>query len=167
MTKRTSIAGAAVERLAAAYVATRPAAFAIERTERVAAPPAVVYGRIASLRARDVWSPWVHLDAKRKLAHASPDRGAGARSEREGSQVGRGPLALTAVAPPRAVEMRLDLLAPSGAGTRIARRMGGRDGFLGRPRPSIVDMDEAIGVPLEQGLVALRDVAEVDSREET
>jgi hypothetical protein len=180
MTRRILMASAALALLAAAFVATRPAAFAIERTERVEAPAAVVYGHIASLRAMDVWSPWVRMDANLKLAYAGPESGVGARSEWEGPEMGRGRLTVTAVDPGREVEMRLDMLAPmaasnrilftlapAGAGTDVTWRMEGRNGFLGKFMTLIVDMDEMIGVPFEQGLAALKDVAEADAREET
>jgi hypothetical protein len=180
MTRRILMASAALALLAAAFVATRPAAFAIERTERVEAPAAVVYGHIASLRAMDVWSPWVRMDANLKLAYAGPESGVGARSEWEGPEMGRGRLTVTAVNPPDQVEMRLDMLAPmaasnrilftlapAGAGTDVTWRMEGRNGFLGKFMTLIVDMDEMIGVPFEQGLAALKDVAEADAREET
>jgi hypothetical protein len=43
--------------------------------------------------------------------------------------------------------------------------MEGHNGFLGKFMTLIVDMDEMIGVPFEQGLAALKDVAEADARE--
>jgi hypothetical protein len=78
-------------------------------------PPAVVYSHIASLRAMDVWSPWVRMD----VAYAGPESGVGARSEWEGPEMGRGRLTVTAVNPAREVEMRLDMLAPMAASNRI------------------------------------------------
>lgn len=178
MWKRIGIAGVLLGLAAVAFVATRPAEFAIERTQRVQAPPAVVYDHIASLRAMDVWSPWVRMDAQMKVSYAGPESGVGARSAWEGPEMGRGRLTVTAVAPGREVEMRLEMLAPmeasdrilftlapAGAGTDVTWRMEGRNGFLGKLMTLIVDVDEMIGGPFEQGLAGLRDVAEADARE--
>jgi len=179
MLRRILIGGAALALLAAAFVATRPAEFAIARTELVEAPPGVVYGHIASLRAMDVWSPWVRMDAQMKVAYAGPESGVGARSEWEGPEMGKGRLTVTAVTPGRVVEMRLEMLAPmaasnrilftlapAGAGTEVTWRMEGRNGFVGKAMTLLVDMDEMIGGPFEQGLLALKGVAEAGATQE-
>ena len=179
MWKRIGIAGGVLVLAAAAFVATRPEAFVVERTARVEAPPGVVYGHIASLRAMDVWSPWVHMDANMKVAYDGPESGVGARSSWEGPEMGKGRLTVTAVEPGREVEMRLEMLAPmaasnrilftlapAGAGTEVTWRMEGRNGFVGKAMTLLVDMDAMVGGPFEQGLLALKGVAEADAAKE-
>jgi hypothetical protein len=179
MLKRIVLIGGGLALAAAAFVATRPAHFVIERTERVEAPPAVVYSHIASLRKMDVWSPWVRMDAQMKVAYEGPDSGVGARSAWQGPEMGAGRLTVTGVTPERAVEMRLDMLAPmeasnrilftlapAGRATDVTWRMEGENGFVGKAMSLLVDMDEMIGGPFEQGLTALKDVAEADAAEE-
>ena len=177
---RIALGVLAVGVVAAAFVATRPAAFAVERSATIAAPPGVVYDHIASLRAMDVWSPWVRMDANLKVAYAGPESGVGARSSWTGPEMGEGRLTVTAVKPDREVEMRLEMLspmaatnrivftlAPAGAGTQVTWRMEGRNGFVGKAIGMFVDMDGMVGGPFEQGLAALRGVAEADAAKET
>ena len=157
----------------ALFVATRPAAFVIERSAAIAAPPDVVYGHIASLRAMDAWSPWVHMDARLKVAYDGPESGVGARSSWHGPELGDGRLTVTAVKPDREVEMRLEMLSPMAAtnrilftlapavgGTHVTWRMEGQSGFLGKAIGLFVDMDEMVGGPFEQGLAALASLVE-------
>ena len=161
---------------AAAFVATRPAAFAVERSALVAAPPGLVYAQIANLRAMDVWSPWVRMDPKLKVTYEGPESGVGARSSWQGPQMGEGRLTVTAVKPEREVEMRLEMrtpmpatnrilftLAPAAGGTQVTWRMEGRNGFVAKAIGLFVDMDAMVGGPFEQGLAALRGLVEVPS----
>ena len=179
MWKRIGIAGGVLVLAVAAFVATRPEGFVVERTERVEAPPGVVYEHIASLRAMDVWSPWVHMDANMKVAYDGPESGVGARSSWEGPEMGKGRLTVTGVAPGREVEMRLEMLepmaatnrilftlVPSGTGTEVTWRMEGRNGFVGKAMTLLVGMDRMVGGPFEQGLLALKGVAEADAAKE-
>jgi hypothetical protein len=179
MVKRIALIGGALVLVGAAFVATRPSAFVIERTELVEAPPGVVYAHIASLRAMDVWSPWVRMDAQMKVAYEGPESGVGARSSWQGPEMGAGRLTVTAVTPGREVEMQLDMLtpmeasnrilftlAPAGPATEVTWRMEGRNGFVGKAMTLFVDIDEMVGGPFEQGLLALKDVAEADTAEE-
>ena len=173
--------GALVVGLAgAAFVATRPAAFVIERSVAIAAPPGLVYDHIASLRAMDAWSPWVRMDADLKIAYEGPESGVGARSSWEGPEMGAGRLTVTAVKPEREVEMRLEMLSPmaatnrivftlarSAGGTQVTWRMEGRNGFVGKAFGLFMDMDNMVGGPFEQGLAALKGMAEADAAKET
>ena len=81
MRKRIALIALLVVVAAAAFVATRPSAFVVERTAAITAPPDVLYDHIASLRAMDVWSPWVRMDAELKVAYEGPESGVGARSK--------------------------------------------------------------------------------------
>ena len=161
---------------AVALVATRPSAFVVERSAVIAAPPGVVYGHIASLRAMDAWSPWVRMDAQIKVVYEGPESGVGARSAWEGPEMGQGRLIVTAVEPDREVEMKLEMLspmaatnrivftlAPSGGGTQVTWRMEGRNGFVGKAFGLFMDMDGMVGGPFESGLVSLAALAEADA----
>jgi hypothetical protein len=178
---RIALGALAIGLAAAAFVATRPAAFVIERTLAIAAPPDVVYGHIASLRAMDAWSPWVRMDPKLEVAYDGPERGVGARSSWEGPEMGAGRLTVTAVRPEREVEMRLEMLSPLAAtnrvvftleptstgGTQVSWRMEGRNGFVGKALGLFMDMDGMVGGTFEQGLAALKGTAEADAAKET
>lgn len=177
MWKRIALGAAALGVVAAGFVATRPAAFVVERSRQVAAPPEVVYGHIASLRAMDAWSPWVRMDPKLKIVYEGPESGVGARSSWEGPEMGAGRLTVTGVEPGREVEMQLEMLspmqatnrivftlAPAGAGTRVTWRMEGRHGFLGKAIGLFMDMDSMVGGPFESGLTSLAALVEADAR---
>jgi uncharacterized protein YndB with AHSA1/START domain len=174
---RLAIGALALGVAGSVFVAAQPSAFVVERSATIAAPPEVVYGHIASLRAMDAWSPWVRMDAQLKVAYAGPESGVGARSSWEGPEMGAGRLTVTAVKPGREIEMRLEMLspmqatnrivftlAPSGTGTQVTWRMEGRNGFVGKAVGLFMDMDGMVGGPFESGLVSLASLAEADAR---
>jgi hypothetical protein len=125
----------------------------------------------------DAWSPWAKMDPQMVTEYSGPESGIGARSAWEGPQMGRGRIAVTAAEPGRAVEMELEMLepmratnrilftlAPADGATRVTWRMEGTNGFVGKAASLVVDMEEMVGGPFEQGLAALREVAEADAR---
>ena len=178
MWKRIALGALVVCAAAAGFVAMRPAAFVVQRSAVIGAPPEVVYDHIASLRAMNVWSPWVRMDANLRLAYEGPESGVGARSAWQGPEMGSGRLTVTAVKPDREVELRLEMLTPmeatnrvvfalvpAGAGTQVTWRMEGRNGFVAKAFGLFMDMDGMVGGTFEQGLSNLKSVAEADARE--
>jgi uncharacterized protein YndB with AHSA1/START domain len=174
---RLAIGALALGVAGSVFVAAQPAAFVVERSATIAAPPEVVFDHIASLRAMDAWSPWVRMDSQLKVVYAGPERGVGARSSWESPEMGAGRLTVTAVKPGREVEMRLEMLspmqatnrivftlAPSGTGTQVTWRMEGRNGFVGKAVGLFMDMDGMVGGPFESGLTSLAALAEADAR---
>jgi hypothetical protein len=97
--QKLALAFVAIVLLFAGIVAMQPATFSIQRTLRIAAPPAVVAAQIENLRAMDVWSPWAHMDPELEIQYEGPEAGVGARSSWEGPQMGKGRLTVTAVQP--------------------------------------------------------------------
>jgi uncharacterized protein YndB with AHSA1/START domain len=173
MLRRTAISVLVLGVAAVAFVASQPSAFVIERSAAIDASPELVYRHIASLRAMDAWSPWVKMDAQMKVTYEGPEAGVGARSSWEGPEMGKGRLTITAVKPDREVEMNLEMLAPMQAsnrivftlaplpeGTRVSWRMEGTNGFVGKAMTLLMGMDEMVGGPFEQGLAALKVLAE-------
>ena len=173
MLKRTAITVLVLGVAAVGFVAAQPSAFVIERSAAIDASPELVYRHIASLRAMDAWSPWVKMDAQMKVTYEGPEAGVGARSSWEGPEMGKGRLTVTAVEPDREVEMKLEMLSPMQAtnrivftlvpaqeGTRVTWRMEGTNGFVGKAMTLLMGMDEMVGGPFEQGLAALKVLAE-------
>jgi hypothetical protein len=159
-----------------AVVAMQPSAFRIERTLAIQAPPEVILPHITSLRAMDVWSPWVKLDPKLKVDYAGPESGVGARSSWEGPEMGKGRLEVTGLEPPRKVEMRLEmlepmsasnrvtfLLEPSSAGTDVTWRMEGENDFAGKLFSLLMDMDQMVGGEFDRGLASLKALVETEA----
>lgn len=176
MWKKISLGLGGVVALLLAVVAWQPSSFTIERSAAIEAPAELVYAHIHSLRAMDAWSPWVKMDPQMQIRYEGPAAGVGARSTWEGPQMGAGRLTITAVKPAREVEMRLEMLEPmpatnrvrftlvrAGGATDVTWHMDGESGFVGKALGLVLDMDDMVGAPFEQGLASLKVLAEADA----
>ncbi len=176
MLKKIALGLAVVLLFLVAVVALQPAAFSVERTLAIQAPPEVVIPHIESLRAMDVWSPWVKMDPKTKITYQGPESGVGARSSWEGPEIGKGRLEITGLKPAREVEMRLEMLAPmagtnrvtfllepTSAGTDVTWRMEGRNDFVGKLFSLLMDMDQMVGGEFARGLASLEALLEAEA----
>jgi hypothetical protein len=116
------------------------------------------------------------MDPGMKVTYTGPESGVGASSSWTGPQMGEGRLTVTAARPGREIEMRLEMqrpmaatnhivftLAPAGAATRVTWHMDGANGFVAKAFQLVMDMDEMVGGPFEQGLAALEQVALSDA----
>ena len=157
-------------------VALQPSAFTVERTVAIQAPPEAIVPHIENLRAMDVWSPWVKMDPKMKIAYEGPVAGVGARSSWEGPQIGTGRLEITGIEPAREVEMTLEMLAPmaatnrvrfllepTAAGANVTWRMDGRNNFMGKLFSLLMDMDQMVGGEFAKGLASLKSLVEAEA----
>lgn len=161
----------------AGFVATRPAAFHVERSVTVQAPVATIEAQIVDFRAWNAWSPWVKLDPAMKKTFDGPATGVGAVYGWVGNdKVGEGRMTITEHEPGARVGMRLEFLkpweatsatafafAPEGAATRVTWTMDGTNDFLGKLMCLFVDMDKQIGGDFERGLASLRSVSEASA----
>lgn len=176
MRKRIALAVVALVAVLALVVALQPASFAVERSAAIQAPADLVFGHIQSLRAMDAWSPFAKMDPQMRISYGRPEAGVGARSSWEGPQMGSGSLTVTGVKPGREVEMQLEMrkpmaasnrilftLTPNGDTTQVTWRMEGRNGFLSRAIGLVMNMDRMVGAEFEQGLAALKTLAEADA----
>jgi hypothetical protein len=166
-----SLAG--VVALLAAVVATRPAAFRIERSISIAAPAPAIQVHVLDLKAWRAWSPWEQVDPDMARSYEGAAAGVGARYDWRGnSDIGSGRMTITEATPEK-VAIRLEFLepmaatnvatfafAPEGAGTRVTWAMDGTNGFMGKAVSLLLDMDQMIGAQFETGLAALKTVAE-------
>ena len=157
------------------FVALQPAAFSVERSLVIAAPPATIYPHIASLRAMDVWSPWAKMDPKLSTVYEGPESGAGARSSWRGPEMGKGRLEIKQATFPSSVDLELTMLEPMAAtnqihfqldpvaaGTEVTWSMRGQNGFLGKLFSLFMDMDTMVGGEFAKGLAALKGMAETE-----
>jgi hypothetical protein len=176
MLRKLLLALAALVAILVVFVALQPAAFSVERSHRIAAPPERIYPHIASLRAMDVWSPWAKMDPKLKTVYAGPDAGVGASSSWEGPEMGKGRLEITRAVAPREVDMQLTMLEPmaasneirfrlepEGADTAVSWSMSGRNGFVGKLFSLFLDMDTMVGGEFAKGLAALERQVHADA----
>ena len=178
MLKKIALTLGAVVVLAAVVIALQPSEFAIERSVSIEAPARLVYGHIASVRAMDVWSPWSKMDPQLQTVYDGPDSGVGARSSWEGPQMGKGRVTVTATAPDREIEMKLEMLAPmaatnrvlftlspSGETTAVTWRMEGANGFVGKAMSLVMNMETMVGDEFARGLGSLKTLVEAEAQQ--
>jgi hypothetical protein len=159
----------------AAFVATRPSEFRIERTTTIAAPGALVIEEINDFRRWAAWSPWEKLDPAMKREFSGPPAGVGASYHWAGNaEAGEGRMTIVESAPER-VAIRLEFLAPMQAtnevtfelgaaagGTDVTWAMTGRNDFMAKAAGLFMDIDALVGADFERGLADLTRV--VDAR---
>jgi hypothetical protein len=176
MAKKIALGLGATFALLIVVVAMQPSSFSVERSAVIEAPPGIVIAHIQDLRAMDAWSPWAKMDPQMKISYDGPESGVGASSSWEGPQMGKGLLTVTEVKPDREVEMQLDMLSPMaasnrilfslsplGAATEVTWRMEGERNFVAKALSLVMSMDEMVGVPFQNGLAALKAVAESEA----
>ena len=176
MLKKLALALGVLVAILIVYIAMQPSSFSIERSAVIEAPPDVVIAHIENLQAMDAWSPWAKMDPEMKIVYDGAYSGVSATSSWEGPKMGKGRLTVTAVKPGREVEMQLDMLSPMaasnrilftlsplGAATEVTWRMEGDQNFVGKALSLVMSMDEMVGVPFENGLAALKSVAESET----
>jgi uncharacterized protein YndB with AHSA1/START domain len=156
------------------YVATRPASFRIQRSIRIAAPREKLFAYVCDLHNFDAWSPWAPLDPAMRKTHSGPANGVGACYEWQGNnKVGHGRMEIVEAMAPERVLIKLDflkpfeahnmaeyLLAESGGETEFTWAMYGPNNFLSKVMGLFFNMDKMVGAQFEQGLDALKTVAE-------
>ncbi|HZP77997.1 MAG TPA: SRPBCC family protein [Pseudolabrys sp.] len=155
-----------------AYAATKPDAFAVQRTATINAPADRIMPLIDDLRAMGRWNPFEKdPEAKRTLSGA--ERGKGATYTWDGNrEMGAGRIQITDATATR-VAMTLDMsrpfeahnvveftLTPNGSGTNVTWQMKGEQPYLGKVMSTFIDCDKMVGSSFEQGLAKLKAIAE-------
>jgi hypothetical protein len=162
----------------AAFVATRPAQFHIERTATIKAPPDVTFAQVDDFHRWQEWSPWEKLDPTMKKTFSGPASGTGAAYAWAGNdKVGEGNMTITSAQPNEKVTIRLEFVKPWKAvnntvftfkpaadGTSVTWGMDGENNFLGKAFAVFMNMDSMIGTDFEKGLAALNTVAEAEAK---
>jgi hypothetical protein len=158
----------------AALIASRPAAFRLERSTVVAAPPAAVFAQLNDFRRWQAWSPWEHADPSMERTYGGAPSGVGATYAWKGNDdVGAGRMTIVESRPNERVGIRLEFLEPMRVtndvvfrlepapdGVRVTWTMSGEHGFFGKAFTLVADMDALVGAQFEHGLAALKSAAE-------
>jgi len=156
------------------YVATRPSAFHIERSARIAAPPPAVFAQVNDFHRWEAWSPWAKMDPNMKTTYSGAPAGEGAAYAWVGnSQVGEGKMTIIESEPADHITVRLEFLKPMAAtntamftfkpdagGTDVTWAMDGNNGFMGKAFSVFMNMDTMLGAYFEQGLGQMKVAAE-------
>lgn len=161
----------------AAFIATRPAEFMIERSATIRAPEEIVYANVSDFHEWAAWSPWERLDPEMQKTFEGPESGVGASYAWSGNDdAGEGRMTIVDAAPPERVVIQLDFikpwkathmtrfaLSPVADGTHVTWTMEGENDFIGKAVGVFMNMDELVGGDFEKGLASLREVAESEA----
>ena len=160
---------------AAAYVATRPDAYHVERSTTVDAPAATVFAQIDDLSVWKEWSPWEKKDPAMKRTLSATTSGVGATYSWEGNkEVGKGKMTIVDSRPGEKVTEKLEFIEPfqsqsevsftlkneSPTATKVTWAMNGKHNFVTKAMSVVKPMDGMIGKDFEEGLANLKKVAE-------
>jgi len=174
MFKKILLGLAALLAVLAAFVASRPADFKIERSVVINAPAAAAFPLVNDLPAANDWSPWSELDASMKHSYEGPATGVGSSHAWEGNdKVGSGKQTIVDSKPNELVRVKLEFFkpmaatnnvdftfVPEGAGTKVSWIMTGQHNFVGKAFSLAMDMDKMVGGDFEKGLGKLKAMAE-------
>lgn len=179
MLEKILIGVAAVLVLFVAVVATRPAAYHVERKLEVGAPANLVFAVLNDLhRFAGVLvlfgSPWEKLDPNMKKTFAGPAAGVGQSLAWSGKNgVGTGTMTIEDSVPSQKVVIKLAFVAPmksiatstlslagTASGSSVTWSMEGNHNFLGKALGVFMNMDKMLGSDIEKGLAQLKTVAE-------
>ena len=177
MPAKIAIGLAAVLAVLALVIATRPAAFRVQRTATIAAPAEVVYAQLDDLHRWGQWNPFEKSDPSTRLTFSGPARGVGSSYHFAGKQMGEGRMTIAELAPNQRVAIRAEFIKPMAATHRIeftlqpaangavslTWAMSGRNGFLGKAVSLFVDMDRMVGGEFEKGLADLKRISEAQA----
>ena len=158
----------------AAYIATRPSDFRVERSAQVDASREAVFPIINDLHQWGKWSPYDKRDPNMTKTYEGADSGPGAAYAWNGNgQVGSGRMTIVESKPGELVRMKLEFfrpfkgtnevnfkLAPSGGGTRVSWIMDGKYSVISKAMSLVMNMDKMIGNDFEQGLANLNCVVQ-------
>ena len=155
----------------AAYL--RPDTFRVERSLRIAAPPAAVHPLINNIARMNSWSPFLKRDANVKGNYRGPAEGPGAAFDFAGNrEVGKGTIEMIGSTPDK-ITMKLDMVAPmeghnviefslvpQGQSTEVTWAMHGASPYLSKLLGLVFNMDKMIGGAFEAGLAELKSKVE-------
>ena len=168
------LAFAFVSILFAVIIAGQPDEFTFTRSVKMAVPPEKIFPHVNDLHKWEAWSPWAKLDPNSKSTFSGPDAGVGAAMAWVGNnKVGEGKMTITENQPSTLIRFRLDFLKPmqatntaefvflpEGHQTIVTWRMHGKNNLMGMLFGLLINCDKMVGSQFEQGLSALKSIAE-------
>jgi hypothetical protein len=160
---------------AAAFVATRPDAYHVERSATIDAPAATVFAQVNDLSVWKEWSPWEKRDPAMKRTLSANTSGVGATYAWQGNKdVGKGKMSIVDSRPGEKVVERLEFIEPfqsqadiaftlkaeTPTSTKVTWAMDGKHNFVSKALSVVKPMDAMVGKDFEDGLAGLKKVAE-------
>lgn len=155
-------------------IVMQPDTYTVQRSIRIAAPPAVVFSHVNDFHKWENWSPWAKLDPNMKTTYEGPTEGKGASYHWIGdNRVGEGRMTILESSPLTNLRIKLEFIkpieslcdtvftfTPEGAQTAVQWSMSGPNGFLTKVMQVFKSMDSAVGPDFERGLESLKKVSE-------
>lgn len=152
----------------------QPDAFKIGRSIRIQAAPAKAFDLINDFHKWDGWSPWAKLDPSQKTDFGGPATGVGASYHWAGDgEVGEGKMTIVRSLPAALVAIDLQfirpfeatnptefVIKPDGEGCQVTWTMTGKNNLMFKVVSLFMDMEKSVGPQFEQGLGALKGLAE-------
>ena len=152
------------------YVALKPSAFRIERTQPIRASGPSIFPFINDLREFNRWNPFAQGDPVLKIDYLGPSSGPGAAYTWVGSnKSGAGRMEITDSNPTSRVAVKLDFskpfeahnqveftLRPEGAETLVTWTMTGVNPYFHKLMGTLFNMDKMVGGQFERGLASRR-----------
>lgn len=156
------------------YAATKPDTFRVQRSILIKAPPETIFPLINDLHSMQTWSAWEKVDPGMKRTYSGAASGPGAIYEWEGNQeIGQGRMEILESAPPAKITIRMDFIKPfpaqnilefilqtEGGSTRVTQAIFGPSPYISKLMSLVFSMDKMIGGKFEDGLTALKSLAE-------
>lgn len=156
------------------FVATRPAAFRIQRSAVIKAKPETIFGFIDDFHRWTAWSPWEKKDPAMQRQFGGSASGKGATYAWQGNKdVGEGRMEIVESAPHGSLKIQLVFikpfaannmaeftLTPAGDETEVHWAMYGPQPYVAKVMGLFLNMDKMIGKDFEAGLAALKASAE-------
>ena len=152
-----------------------PSAAHVERSASIAAPPAVVFDIVNSLKRFNEWSPWYELDPAARFTYSGPENGVGARVQwsSDTPELGSGAQEIVESVPGERVRTQLDFaddgradaaleLVAAGQGTNVTWAFDMQFGYNLPARYFGLWLDRVLGPYYEKGLANLKVIAEAE-----
>ena len=174
MAQKISLGIALLVAVLAGVFAIRPAAFHIERSRIIRAPPEDVFVQVNDFHAWAAWSPWEKLDPSMKKRFDGPENGPKSIYSWTGNgRVAEGRMTIQESEVPSKVRILLEQDKPFKAistitfnfaaisgGTRVTWAMDSNRNFVAKVVSLFIDVDQRVGSDLERGLASLDNVAQ-------
>ncbi len=159
-------------------IAGRPDEFVVSRSATIFAAPAVVFAQVNDFHKWEAWSPWAKMDPACKNSFDGASSGQGAGFAWDGNKkVGAGRMTITESRPGDLILIRLEFLKPfkatntaeftfqpEGNQTVVTWSMAGKSNFFFKVFGLFMDCDQMVGKDFEQGLAAMKSVAEAAAK---
>ena len=168
------IAIAAVIVLLIIIISMRPNDFRITRTATINASPATVFAQVNDFHKWDAWSPWAKMDpAATNDFEGTPGQVGSQFSWSGNNKIGQGRMTLTESRSPELIRIKLEFMKPfkathtaeftfqpQGNQTTATWSMFGKNNFMAKAVTLVMNCDKMIGGQFEQGLTAMKAIAE-------